>query len=102
MNGQETSRGVLDAQREHWQRTFAGSPEMFGREPSEAARQAAELFGKEGKRKVLELGCGQGRDTLFFLRSGFEVWAADYSGPGLEAMRRKAEGAGLGVRAIVQ
>jgi hypothetical protein len=26
----ETGRGVLDTQREHWQATFASTPEMFG------------------------------------------------------------------------
>ena len=70
MNDKERERGVLDAQREHWQRTFALAPEMFGREPSYAARQAAELFGKEGRRKVLELGCGQGRDSCATLFGG--------------------------------
>jgi SAM-dependent methyltransferase len=40
--------------------------------------------------KVLELGSGQGRDTLFFAQSGFEVYALDYSNHGLEAINIKA------------
>ncbi len=95
MNG---DKGALNGQREHWQRTFVSEPEMFGAEPSYAARQAAGGFPQEGQKRILELGSGQGRDTLFFLRSGFEVCALDYSGPGLEAIRQKAEGAGLGSR----
>jgi len=37
----ETDRGVLDAQQAHWQTTFMSQTEMFGVEPSYAARQAA-------------------------------------------------------------
>jgi len=68
---------------------------MFGVEPSYAARQAAARFQQEGCKRILELGSGQGRDTLFFLRNGCEVCALDYSGPGLEVVRRKAGEAGL-------
>ena len=59
-------KDILDAQRQHWQKTFIQKPEMFGSEPSHPARAAAELFVKEGKTRILELGGGQGRDTLFF------------------------------------
>jgi SAM-dependent methyltransferase len=91
----ENNQGLLDAQHAHWQITFASQPEMFGVEPSHAARQAAALFRQEGRKKILELGSGQGRDTVFFLQSGFEVFALDYSEPGLEELRRKAAQLGL-------
>jgi cyclopropane fatty-acyl-phospholipid synthase-like methyltransferase len=86
----ETDRGVLDAQQAHWQTTFMSRTQMLGVEPSYAARQAAALFGEEGRKKILELGSGQGRDTRSFLQRGFEVFALDYSTPGLEDLRRKA------------
>lgn len=70
---------------------------MFGAEPSAAARAAAELFQQEGKQKLLELGCGQGRDAVFFAQQGFEIWALDYSEPGLAAIRRKAAALGPGL-----
>ena len=86
----ETDRGVLDAPQAHWQTTFMSQTEMFGVEPSYATRQAAALFREEGRKRILELGSGEGRDTLFFLQRGFEVFALDYSTPGLEELRRKA------------
>jgi hypothetical protein len=43
---------VLDAQREHWERTLGQKPEMFGRAPSEAAYNAAEIFAREGSRRI--------------------------------------------------
>lgn len=71
------------------------NPEMFGDEPSDPARIAAELFKKEGKTNTLELGGGQGRDTIFFAKSGFKTTVLDYSDAGIKAIREKALALGL-------
>jgi SAM-dependent methyltransferase len=91
----QQEKAVLDAQKQHWQATFVQKPEMFGGDPSEPAVWAAERFRLEEKLRLLELGCGQGRDTLFFGRSGFHVTAADYSQSALDAVAAKARSAGL-------
>ena len=62
---------VLNRQNPHWQQTYANNPEMFGEEPSEPALKAAELFKNEGKINILELGGGQGRDTMLPLSQLF-------------------------------
>ncbi len=85
----------LDGQREHWERTFEEKPEMFGAEPSYPARKALDIFKAAGSKKILELGCGQGRDTLYFAQNGFHVTVLDYSATGLKAVSRKAEQLGL-------
>ena len=86
---------VLNAQQEHWENTFAEKPDMFGTSPSEPATAAVELFKKEGAKTILELGSGQGRDTLLFARSGFRVYALDYSEVAIRTIREKAEEAGV-------
>lgn len=86
---------ILDAQQEHWQKTFSQRPEMFGAEPSAPARAAAGWLKREGKTRLLELGGGQGRDTLFFAREGFQVHALDYTATSVEAIREKARKLGL-------
>jgi 2-polyprenyl-3-methyl-5-hydroxy-6-metoxy-1,4-benzoquinol methylase len=48
----------------------------------------------EGK-KVLEIGCGIGTDTVNFARHGAQVTAVDLSGKSLELARRRAEVYGL-------
>jgi len=68
---------------------------MFGLVASEPAHYATELFTKENKKKILELGAGQGRDTLFFAQNGFYVYAVDYSENGLREIRRKAQAWGV-------
>jgi SAM-dependent methyltransferase len=69
------------AQQRHWEATFAANPDMYGAGPSEPAVAAAARFAAAGARRVLELGAGQGRDSLFLARQGFAVTAVDYAAP---------------------
>ena len=66
-------------QKEHWDRTYADNPVFFGSEPSFIARRAMEVMKKEGCRDVLELGPGQGRDTVHLAVAGYNISAVDYS-----------------------
>lgn len=86
---------VLNAQHEHWGKAFSDKPDMFGEALSAPARRTIELLQRENKRVLLELGCGQGRDTLHLVRSGLEVTAADYTDVAVEAIREKARFAGV-------
>jgi SAM-dependent methyltransferase len=94
--GRAGKNSVLDAQQECWETSFLQKPEMFGVDQSGPAVLAAGQFQREGKQKILELGSGQGRDTLFFARSGFQVTVADYSQTAVETVVQKARSAGLG------
>ncbi|MEZ0093593.1 class I SAM-dependent methyltransferase [Streptacidiphilus sp. EB129] len=81
---------LADAQRGHWQHTYAAHPGMYGERPSEPAVYAAVAFRAAGAREVLELGAGHGRDALHFAREGFTVRATDFSATGLEQLRADA------------
>ncbi|MER5820841.1 hypothetical protein ABT086_00590, partial [Streptomyces mirabilis] len=83
---------VADAQRAHWQATYTQHPQMYGTEPSEPARHAAEVFRAADASTVLELGAGHGRDALFFARKGFTVHATDFSATALEQLTAAARG----------
>ena len=93
--GGPRAKDAINAQRRHWDETFAEKPEMFSGDASSAARRAAEIFKSEGNRKILELGGGVGRDTIFFAQNGFKVHLLDYSKTGIETIKRKAETLGL-------
>jgi len=73
----------IAAQRDHWDATFAANPQMFGTEPSDPGQFTANRLRAEGLARVLELGAGQGRDTLAFLDAGLEVSALDYAATSL-------------------
>lgn len=91
---------ILDAQKENWEQAFSEEADFFGDEPSDPARRAAEIFSRESKKVILELGGGQGRDTLFFASRGFQTTVLDYSRKGLEDIDQKASG--LGVSGLIR
>ena len=95
MNSQDVDKVVLDGQQHHWEKMFTANTDMFGKEPSYPAQRAVEIFGKRNMKKILELGSGQGRDTLFFARNGFQLYATDYSEGGLDTIQKKAYSIGV-------
>lgn len=81
----------LVKQKQHWEVMLTSKPDMFGESQSASASEAADVFKKEGVSNILELGGGQGRDTMFFAKNGFHVQVLDYSQSGIEHIKRKAE-----------
>jgi len=73
----------LDQQQLQWDRAFTAEMDFFGNEPSLAARRAAERFLEGGCSLLMELGAGQGRDTLYFAGLGLRIYALEYSESGL-------------------
>jgi SAM-dependent methyltransferase len=88
-------RAVIDAQRGHWERVFAENTDMYGTDPSDPARFALDSFQRASTRDVVELGAGQGRDTLAFLAAGYRVTALDYAEEALRSLKETAKGRGL-------
>ncbi|MDW0195357.1 MAG: methyltransferase domain-containing protein, partial [Nitrososphaeraceae archaeon] len=64
---------------EIWDRVYSKNSFFFGEEPSSFAILCYEDLSKYGCTKLLELGCGQGRDTIFFALKGLDVHAIDSS-----------------------
>jgi len=69
--------------------------EFFGPDPSDFGLRSADTFQKCGFNKILELGCGQGRDTVMFLRKGFDVTATDFCQAGIDQVNECASCNGL-------
>ena len=83
-----------------WAREYARDPEryVFGTEPSDWAREIAHLV-RPGD-AVLDLGCGEGRDSIFFAELGAVVTGVDPAADGLDKARRLARRRGVRVRWI--
>ena len=81
-------KNILNQQSQHWEKNFSSKPEMFGNEPSIAAVQSLNLF--KGK-KIVELGAGLGRDTIFFAQNSIQVEALDYSQKAIEIINNKSK-----------
>lgn len=85
------SKEQLSGQQPKWEEAFARNKEMFGQAPSAAAVRAAEWFQTRGLTRILELGAGQGRDTVFLAQSGFSVTVLDYTAEGTRCIQEKAD-----------
>ena len=59
-----------------------------------------EIFKKEKIKKILDLGCGTGRHSIFLAQNGFDVTASDISGRGLEVTKQKAKKNGLRIETV--
>jgi tellurite methyltransferase len=83
-----------------WAREYARDPEryVFGTAPSDWAREIARLV-RPGD-AVLDLGCGEGRDSVFFAELGATVTGVDLAAGGLDKARRLARRRGVRVRWI--
>lgn len=84
--------------RSPWARAYARTPNVYiwGTRPSEFAREVSALLQPGGR--VLELGCGEGRDSVFFATRGFDVTGIDVSASGLHKAERLADAHGVRVR----
>ena len=72
-----------------WDKIYSNDSSFFGEEPSKFALMCYEDFVKHNVKKVLELGCGQGRDSLFFASKGLDVHAIDSSKVGIDNLKSK-------------
>jgi trans-aconitate methyltransferase len=51
-----------------WDQDYASTPDLFGSEPAPILVRHLELLNRS--HPVLDVGCGQGRNTLFLARHG--------------------------------
>lgn len=76
--------------RSPWAREYARKPNAYiwGTSPSPFARKVRALLPRGAR--VLDLGCGEGRDSVFFATQGFDVTGLDISRAGLRKAERLA------------
>ena len=75
---------------EIWDGVYSEDSSFFGEEPSIFANLCYEDFSKYGRTKIFELGCGQGRDTIFFANKGLDVHALDSSKVAIQNLNERA------------
>jgi SAM-dependent methyltransferase len=80
---------ILDQQSQYWEKNFLSKPEMFGLDPSKAAINTLKTFKEKNIKKIVELGAGLGRDTLFFAKNSINVEALDYSPAAIKIINKK-------------
>ena len=79
----------LDKQSQYWEDNFSSKPEMFGLTQSLSAEKSLKLFQEKKIDKIVEIGAGLGRDTVFFAKNSIHTTALDYSLSGIKVIDQK-------------
>ena len=66
--------------------TLYSKQNYFGEGPTKLAKLAEKLFKTNNVQKILEVGCGQGRDAIYFSQLGLDVSAFDISANAIKSI----------------
>lgn len=67
----------------YYDEKYRGKDFFWGTEPGSLARKVLEIRPPLDSPKLLDVGCGEGRDTIFFARKGYDVTGFDLSAEGV-------------------
>lgn len=84
-----------------WNKVYSKDRSFFGKDPSNFAMLCFNHMKINRVRKVLELGAGHGRDSIFFASNGIDVTALDYSSVGVDVINELARQRKLNIQARV-
>lgn len=80
---------------EEYYSSFAELPEKL-KSPAPFVADSLPVFKRGGFKRVLDLGCGAGRHSVFLAKKGFEVVGVDFSKSSLRMARKWVVKEGLG------
>ena len=63
----------------------------WGKQPSSLARIFLQKFPPHEGQTLIDIGCGEGRDSIFFARNGYQVTGFDFSMDGIKKSQTWAE-----------
>lgn len=76
--------------REQYDEKYAGESYYWTTRPSDSCFEVLKHLPPDRPLRLLDIGCGEGRNAVFFARNGYEVHAFDISEKGLEKTQRLA------------
>jgi tellurite methyltransferase len=85
-----------------YNKKYSGKDYYWGKNPSSTATKLMEIISTinyTGK-KLIDLGCGEGRDAVFFAKKDFEVLAIDFSEQGLKKAKKYAQEEGAKIKTL--
>lgn len=74
-----SNRKYYEAYDDRYRQAHAENIQWFSDDPSKIISQVIDRFGIQPNHRVLEIGCGEGRDARPLLRQGFNLLATDIS-----------------------
>lgn len=85
-----------------YDKLYASQEYYWGKKPSKMCDKVIEIVrpNPNFRPKLLDLGCGEGRNAVYFAQHGFDIVGLDTSLPGLKKTERYAKEAGVQIKTI--
>jgi tellurite methyltransferase len=87
--------------RTDYEEYYASEGYYWGTEPAELCHELIRLLPPAKGVKVLDIGCGEGKDAVFMAKQGYEVTAFDITDNGIAKTKRMAKENGVEVNAFI-
>ncbi|MHB8065984.1 MAG: methyltransferase domain-containing protein [Ruminiclostridium sp.] len=84
----------------YYDQKYSQDEYYWGVQPSAMCYKVLQYLPPVKHLRLLDIGCGEGKDAVFFARNGYEVTAFDLAETGIEKTKRLAEHCGVYVNAF--
>jgi len=91
---------ALQKDQSFYEKEYEKDDYFWGVQPSMMCLKVLELMPPVRPLKLLDIGCGEGKDAVFFARCGYEVSAFDISDAGIDKLKRLGEKARVHINAF--
>lgn len=80
-----------DSKKTIYSEAYSTDDFYWGLQPNDMCYDLLKLCPPDGHKKLLEIGCGEGKDALFFARNGYDVTAFDIAQSGIDKLLKTAD-----------
>ena len=85
----------------NYEKWYEGDEYYWGLEPAELCYEILKLLPDDPTLKILDIGCGEGKDAVYFAKKGYQVTAFDITENGIRKTKALAEKEGVKINAFV-
>lgn len=91
----------MNSDRTQYEKLYDSEAYYWGTEPADFLERLITLKPPRRGMKVLDIGCGEGKDAVYMAKKGYTVTAFDLAASGISKTIRLAEEAGVKINAYV-
>ena len=91
----------MDNYRTQYEKFYESDDYYWGTEPADFLKLLISLKAPRPGMKILDIGCGEGKDAVYMAKRGYTVTAFDLTESGIAKTKRLAEKVGVRVKAYV-
>ena len=91
----------MDSNRTQYEKLYQSEQYYWGKEPADFLSTLIALKPPKRGMKILDIGCGEGKDAVYMAAKGYTVTAFDLTESGIAKTKRYAEELGVKINAFV-